>query len=79
MAPPTTGQLTQLTGSLTGNGVGKPTTPTAYYNDEGQVKKAHLEANFGVGFEKAAEEVGTVSASLSKSSVNMYEIEQPNP
>jgi hypothetical protein len=73
------GQLTQLTGSLTANGLGNPTTPTAYYNDEGQVKKARLEANFGAGFGEAAEEVGTLSASLSKSSVNMYEIEQPNP
>jgi len=79
IAPPTTGQLTQLTGTLTGNGSGGPTTPTAYYNDEGQVKKAKLEANQGAGFEESAEETGTVTTFILKPGSNMFEIEQPNP
>jgi hypothetical protein len=79
LTPPTTGQLTQLTGTLTGNGTGKPTTPTAYYNDEGQVKKAKLEANFGSGFLEAAEETGTVTVVILLLATQMFEIEQPNP
>lgn len=79
VAPPITGQLTTLTGSLTGNGAGTPTTPLAYYNDEGQVVKAKLTANFGTGPVEAAEETGPIKVFILKPGSNMFEIEQPNP
>jgi len=52
---------TELGGTLTGNGAGKPTL-TTYYNDSKEEVKAKLESNFGTGYKESAEEAaGTVT------------------
>jgi len=47
---------TELSGTLTGNGEGKPTL-TTYYNDNKEEVKAKLETNFGTGYKESAEEI----------------------
>jgi hypothetical protein len=54
-------ELTNLAGSLTGNGKGVPALKV-FYNDAGEAKEAKLESNFGAGFVQTAEETGSVSA-----------------
>jgi hypothetical protein len=65
-------ELTSLSGTLSGNGKGKPSLVT-YYNQGGTAVKAKLESELGAGFVEIAEEVKAV-VTVSALKTNMFVI-----